>query len=265
MRLTCTFSISRGLPGVRGDAVDNGVVTTDLGAPAQTHRRPQKRPTVGDRIRFVFEVIGELLITFGIVVLLFAVYELKVTDIRAAATQRGLSSELQRNWAGSTPTRPNGPDPLVQPVKGQPFAEIRMPRLGADYTRVVVEGVDHDDLKKGPGHYPGTTLPGQIGNTVISGHRTTYGAPFSNLDKLRPGDVVDIQVRYRTYHYRVTGTRIVSPDQRSVLLPVPDRPGVVPSDRILTMTTCNPKYSAAQRMVVFAAMRPGDYTDATRG
>lgn len=208
-------------------------------------------------------MIGELLITFGIIVLLFAVYELKVTDLRNAATQRGLSSELQRTWAGDRPSRPGGPDPVVQPVKGQPFAVIRIPRLGSGYSKVVVEGVDHDDLKKGPGHYPRTALPGQVGNTVISGHRTTYGAPFGNLDKLRPGDVVDLQVQYRTYHYHVTGTRIVSPDQRSVLLPVPDRPGVVPTDRILTMTTCNPKFSAAQRMVVFAVMRPGDYTDST--
>lgn len=204
-----------------------------------------------------------MLITFGIIVLLFAVYELKVTDLRNASTQRGLQHDLAQAWAGGGPARPHGPDPQVDPVKGQPFAVVRVPRLGDDYSRAVVEGVDHDDLKKGPGHYPKTALPGQIGNTVISGHRTTYGAPFSNLDRLRPGDVVDLQVRYRTYHYRVTGTRIVSPDQRSVLLPVPDRPGAIPTSRFLTMTTCNPKYSAAQRMIVFAEMRPGDYTDAT--
>lgn len=246
----------------RRTGVDNGGMATDLQAPAQGSRSPRRRSSTGDRIRFVFEVLGELLITFGIIVLLFAVYELKVTDLRAAATQRGLQSDLQQAWAGAAPSRPNGPDPVVTPVKGQPFAVIRVPKLGADYSRVVVEGVDHDDLKKGPGHYPKTALPGQVGNAVISGHRTTYGAPFSNLDRMRPGDVVDLQVRYRTYHYRVTATRIVSPDQRSVLLPVPDRPGVAPTGRLLTMTTCNPKFSAAQRLIVFAEMRPGDYTDA---
>jgi sortase A len=207
------------------------------------------------------QVLGELLITFGVIVLLFAVYELKVTDLRAASTQRGLQNQLTKTWAGGAPTRPNGPDPAVTPVSGEPFSVLRVPRLGAGYSRVVVEGVDHDDLQKGPGHYPKTALPGQVGNTVLSGHRTTYGAPFSNFDRLRAGDVVDLQVRYRTYHYRVTGTRIVSPNQSSVLLPVPDRPGVKATTRLLTMTTCNPRFSAAQRLIVFAEMRPGDYTD----
>ncbi len=235
---------------------------TDLRERSADRGRAPRRRTTGDRVRLGFEVLGELLITFGVVVLLFAVYELKVTDWQTAATQRGLASDLQQAWSGAGPGRPGGPDPTVEPVEGKPFAVLRIPRLGDDYSRVVVEGVSHADLQKGPGHYPGTALPGAVGNTVISGHRTTYGAPFSNVDALRPGDVIDIQVRYRTYHYRVTGTRIVSPDAREVLLPVPDRPGVVPTERLLTLTTCNPKYSAAQRLVVVAQMKPGDYTDA---
>src|SRR3978361_2217980 len=105
---------------------DNGLVVTEVQAPAPAGGRPPTRSTAGDRVRFAFEVLGELLITFGIVVLLFAVYELKVTDLRNAATQRGLSSDLQRVWNGQTPTRPGGPDPVVNPVKGQPFAIIRM-------------------------------------------------------------------------------------------------------------------------------------------
>src|SRR3954468_18052902 len=240
---------------------DNGGVTTDR-AERSTHRaRLARRRTTGDRIRFAFEVLGELLITFGIVILLFTVYELKITDLRTAATQRGLQSDLQQEWAGNAPARPNGPDPVVEPLEGKPIALLRVPRLGEDYSRVVVEGVSHADLQKGPGHYPDTALPGAVGNSVISGHRTTYGAPFSSADELRQGDLIDVQVRYRTYHYRVTATRIVSPDAREVLLPVPDRPGVVAEDRLLTLTTCNPRYSAAQRLIVFAQMRPGDFTD----
>jgi sortase A len=201
------------------------------------------------------------LITFGVIVLLFAVYELKVTDYRAAATQHGLSSQLDRQWAGQRTPRPGGPDPVVRPVEGQPFAVLRVPRFGADYSRVVVEGVNHDDLQKGPGHYPGTALPGQVGNVVISGHRTTYGAPFNRADELKPGDPIDVRIAYRTYHYRVTGSRIVSPNESGVLLPVPDQPGARQSGRLLTFTTCNPKYSAKQRLIVFATMRPGDVTD----
>jgi sortase A len=213
-------------------------------------------------VRLVVGVVGELLITFGVVVLLFAVYELKVTDLRTASTQRGLQHELERTWAGPGPTRPNGPDPAPTVAEGEPLAVLRVPKLGDDYSRVVVEGVTHEDLKKGPGHYPKTALPGQVGNLVISGHRTTYGAPFSNLDRLRPGDVVDVQVRYRTYHYRVTRTKIVSPDAKDVTLPVPEQPGATPTARSLTLTTCNPRYSAAQRLIVFGEMAPRDYTDA---
>lgn len=262
-------------PAVRGEATDslrpagrarvrradNGRVTTDLRERSQYQARPHRRRTTGERVRLCFEVLGELLITFGVVILLFAVYELKITDLRTASTQRGLQSDLQQAWAGDGPARPNGPDPTVTPQVGEPLAVMRVPRLGADYSRVVVEGVGRDDLKKGPGHYPGTALPGAVGNSVVSGHRTTYGAPFSNVDRLRPGDVIDVQVRYRTYHYRVTGTRIVSPDAREVLLPVPYQPGAAAKDRLLTLTTCNPKYSAAQRLIVFAQMKPGDYTD----
>src|SRR4051794_2430137 len=111
-------------------------VATDVQASARRSRRSSRRATPGDRIRFAVGVLGELLITFGIVVLLFAVYELEVTDLRAAATQRGLSNDLQQAWAGDTPARPGGPDPVVVPVKGQPFAVLRVPRLGQNYSRV---------------------------------------------------------------------------------------------------------------------------------
>ena len=238
-----------------------GPVSTHAEAPARSRVTRPGRRTAGDRLRLLIQVLGELLITFGIVVLLFAVYELKVTDIRAASTQRGLEADLNRAWAGPPPTTQRVADPAVAPEVGQPFAVLRVPRLGEDYSRVVVEGVGHEDLKKGPGHYPRTALPGQVGNAVLSGHRTTYGAPFSNVDHLAPGDAIDIQVSFRTYHYRVTGSRIVNPDQSSVLLPVPDQPGVRPTARLLTVTTCNPRFSAAQRLIVVAEMKPGDYTD----
>lgn len=247
-----------------GSVADNDRVTTHLGTRGAGSVRPsRRRSTLGDRVRFGFEVLGELLITFGVVVLLFAVYELKVTDLRTAASQRSLQSDLTRLWGAAPAPRPNGLDPVVAPVPGEPLALLRVPRLGDDYSRVVVEGVGRDDLQKGPGHYPGTALFGGVGNSVVSGHRTTYGAPFSNADRLRAGDVIDVQVRYRTYHYRVTGTRIVSPDASGVLLPVPDRPGQKATGRLLTLTTCHPRFSAAQRLIVFAEMRPGDYTDVT--
>ncbi len=117
--------------------------------------------------------------------------------------------------------------------------------------------MSRDDLEDGPGHYPGTALPGQIGNMVMSGHRTTYGHAFNRLAELRTGDVISLQVRTRTYVYHVIRTQIVDPNDTSVIFPVPGDLHATPTERLLTMTTCNPEYSAAQRLIVTAEMTGG--------
>ncbi len=144
--------------------------------------------------------------------------------------------------------------PSLNVPDGQGFAVLRIPRLGSGYHWVVVEGVNEGDLQEGPGHYPGTAWPGQVGNVVISGHRTTYGHPFKRFAELRPGDVVSLQVATHYYTYKVLGTQIVDPSDIAVIWPVPGKFGVKPTKRLLTMTTCNPEYSAAQRMVVTAEL-----------
>ncbi len=216
--------------------------------------------------------------------LLFAAYELKITDYRAAATQHRLQQQLSRTWTEpevvptrdkgpaattATPTRPAkdrlGITPPPAVLDSQGFAVIRIPRFGADYHWVAVEGVSTSDLEMGPGHYPGTALPGQIGNVVFSGHRTTYGHPFWDADLLRPGDAIDIQVRDRIYRYRVTGSRNVDPSDIAVTYPVPDQPGVKPTSRLLTLTTCTPRFSAAQRLVVSAELAVNDVLPAPVG
>ena len=127
---------------------------------------------------------------------------------------------------------------------GQAIGRIRMPDIGASY--VVVEGTDGAALRKGPGHYPGTPLPGMPGTVGVAGHRTTYLAPFNKLDKLNKGDVVRIEMPYAVVSYRVEQTRIVKPTALWVTRSVG-------YDR-LVMTACHPKYSAAQRYVVFAEL-----------
>ena len=207
-------------------------------------------------------VIGELLITFGVIVFLFIFYELKITDWQTAATQHRLSHQLQAQWQApvnppvATKTKPVA-DPPPKVVEGQGFAILRIPRFGSGYHWVVVEGVSHNDLEEGPGHYPGTALPGQLGNMVISGHRTTFGHPFNRFAELRGGDIVSLQVRTHVYRYRVIGTQIVDPGDISVIFPVPGKFGAKPTRHLLTMTTCNPEYSAAQRMVVTAELVGG--------
>ena len=206
--------------------------------------------TRGDRVRQVLRGVGQLLITLGVIVLLFCVYELKVTSLYTEQQQSELDKRLTRTWA-SAPVTPSTPSAVpVVPALGAAFARIYLPTLGRSQEHVVVEGVGKADLKRGPGHYPGTAAPGAIGNVVISGHRTTYGAPFNRLDELHVGDPIVVETRDFFYTYLVTGTTIVSPSALGETDPVPNRPGVKATQRILTLTTCNPKYSAKTRLVV---------------
>ena len=121
---------------------------------------------------------------------------------------------------------------------------LRIPRLDLD--KVVVEGTDVASLRKGPGRQPGTALLGQPGNAVIAGHRTTYGAPFYRLDELQPGDPIIVEVPGGELSYTVTGSQIVEPTDVWILDPTED-------DR-LTLFTCTPRFSAAQRLVVTASL-----------
>ena len=140
------------------------------------------------------------------------------------------------------------PDPSVEPVAvGAGIARIVIPRIGLD--AVVVELADMQDnesLKEGPGHINGTAYPGQVGNCVISGHRTTYGAPFRNVNELQPGDDIILRTAGGEYIYKVAGTRIVEPTDLSVL-----EQG---TDKRVTLTACHPWYSASQRIIVTAVM-----------
>ncbi|MCW2667657.1 MAG: hypothetical protein JWN57_2619 [Frankiales bacterium] len=200
--------------------------------------------------------IGELLITIGLIGLLFCVYELEVTSLYTDRQQAALRDELARSWAEPTAVPGHAVPPAAIGI-GAALAVVRAPRLGADWRQVVLEGISVADLKRGPGHDPGTALPGQIGNVVVSGHRTTYGAPFENLDRLVPGDPIVVETRDSWFTYRVTGTLIVRPDQIEVTAAVPGRPGVAPAQRLLTLTTCHPKYSARARLVVQARLQGG--------
>jgi len=209
--------------------------------------------TRGDRIRWVLRGIGQLYITAGVLVLLFCVYELSFTSAYASQQQEKLGKALTEEWSSPTPPPRQGPT-LPSSSLGKAFARIYFPTLGKDEIHVVVEGVGKEDLKKGPGHYPGTDLPGQLGNVVISGHRTTYGAPFNEIGELRSKDAIVVETRTAYFTYRVEKTFIVKPTAVGVTFHVPDQPGAVPTRRLLTLTTCHPKYSAKQRLIVRAVL-----------
>lgn len=127
---------------------------------------------------------------------------------------------------------------------GDPMGRIRADAIGL--SEVVVQGTGSADLRNGPGHYPGTPVPGERGTVAIAGHRTTYGAPFRRLDDLGRGDRIELEMPYGDFTYRVERTRIVPP----TALWVTNR---VDHDR-LVLTACHPLYSAAQRIVVFARL-----------
>jgi LPXTG-site transpeptidase (sortase) family protein len=133
------------------------------------------------------------------------------------------------------------------PEKGEPVGRLVIPKIDLDWT--IVEGVGAAELRKGPGHMPRTPVPGQYGNSVLSGHRTTYGAPFHNLDRLEPGDRFTVETLIGVHTYEVVSLRIVAPDHVWV---IQHREG-----SWLTLTTCHPKYSSQQRLIVFAKLVDG--------
>lgn len=186
----------------------------------------------------------------GTLLLLFVAYQLWGTGIYEAQQQSNLTSQFHaeqakvrhaaRPVAGTTTTTA----PLPPPPEGQAVGIIRIPKIGVE--RTIVQGISVPDLRSGPGHYPDSPMPGQIGNAAIAGHRTTYGAPFSRLDELAPGDKISVATLSGTFTYTVTEQLIVTKADVYVLDPTPDA--------TLTLTTCHPKYSAAQRLVVKARL-----------
>lgn len=129
-----------------------------------------------------------------------------------------------------------------RPLPGDALGEIRIPAVGI--SEYFIEGTDLDDLRKGPGHYPDTALPGERGTVAIAGHRTTYGAPFRDLDKVERGDRIELDMPYGTFVYRVQRTQIVAPTDVWVTKDV--------GYKRLVLSACHPLYSAAERIIVFA-------------
>ena len=207
----------------------------------ETSVRP-RAPTGVRRSGFarVLRAGGWTLITAGILVLLFVVYELFVTNLITDRHQTELRQDLTQQFRrGGT----HSVDP-PEPIPGGALGILRIPRIDLDVA--VVEGVGVTELKKGPGHYPKTPLPGRGGNVGIAGHRTTYGRPFWGLDRLRTGDEISLRTARGTFVYEVRWKRVVDPNFDQVLDHT-RRP-------VLSRTTCNPRFSAAERLVVRARL-----------
>jgi sortase A len=221
--------------------------------------------TPGKQSRYL-AIAGRTLLGMSLLIALFLLYQLFVTDFINSRSQAAAADELvvvlaQRRDDLTSPstTTPASttttaqivelPELMVEPEVpvGEPFARLIIDRIALD--AVVFEGVDRTTLKSGPGHMPGTPLPGQPGNAVISGHRTTYGRPFYELDLLVVGDEIEVETALGISTYAVREILVVAPTDVWV------------ADNIdgawLTLTTCHPRFSAAERLVVQAELIEG--------
>jgi sortase A len=146
------------------------------------------------------------------------------------------------------------PDADRPPSEGDPIARIDIPAIGVEKT--IVQGVQRQTLRAGPGHYPSTPMPGQPGNTAIAGHRTTHGAPFLDIDRLEPGDHIEVETADGLFRYAVEGHEVGDGTLKGHIIVRPSDVGVIgdQGDDRLTLTACHPRYSARERIIVTAVL-----------
>jgi sortase A len=227
-----------------------------------------ERPKAPHDWRWTVGLIGRILIVTGLLMFAFVAYQLWGTGIQTARAQNDLDTQFQEllqststststtsttaptettDGTTTTSTIPVAPAQVI--AAGTPVAQLHIDRIGLSWT--VVEGVGTDDLRKGPGHFPETPMPGQLGNAAIAGHRTTYGAPFYDLDELQPGDLIEVDTLAGRFVYSVTGSTVVNPSEYAAVIPTVD-----PNTATLTLATCTPIGTARQRLIVKAVLVP---------
>jgi sortase A len=247
--------------------------------PPVSHEKVSRwdRPKPPHDWRWVVDMIGRTLIGLGLMMFAFVAYQLWGTGIQTAQAQRSLSRDFEEQLAKTPPvttttvpvtTSPATTEPAPTtsvaaptttapvlpvakpiPAEEEAVARLEIPRMNLN--RIVVEGATADALTKGPGHFPETPLPGQLGNAAIAGHRTTHLHPFFDIDKLQPGDEIVVTTLNGRYTYSVTGTEVVGPDDYNLVIPTTDV-----TKATLTLVSCTPRYSASNRIVVHSELVP---------
>lgn len=236
-------------------------------------------------VQWAVQIFGELLITLGCILILFVAWQLWWTNIAANSAQKDAVQSLvqefdaapeaeavqethQAQGAENTPSSDNPTpehtetyDPLTPPITqapayGEVYGVVYIPRLGEGYARPLAEGVGTDVLDTlGLGRYQGTQLPGEYGNLALAGHRQTNGAVLDHIDLLQSGDNIYVRTAEGYYTYRVYASKIVLPHEVEVIAPNPDAPGAPLAEadrRLLTLTSCHPRYGDTERYVVHA-------------
>ncbi|MCX4692225.1 class E sortase [Streptomyces sp. NBC_01408] len=233
--------------------------------------RPE-RPRPDVVLRLVVRTFSEVCLTAGTLIVLFVAYVLLWTGVKADRAMDGEMERLRDRWSAAPaaapqaappqPAPPQAAPPQPQPVPepaaypaGRAFAEMYIPRFGPDWNKPVLEGTGTELLKKGLGHYEGTAGLGATGNFSVAGHRRTYGDPFKDFPRLRPGDAVILKDATTWYTYTIRGGPLRTlPTEVGVVDPVPQRSPFTAPGRYLTLTTCDPEWGHSHRLVVWAEL-----------
>ena len=214
--------------------------------------------------RLVVRGIGELCLTLGALLLLLCVYQLFWTNVTSAQAIAASRDELTQQWRDAPHAQGSAAAPLVAPPYGTSFALLYIPRLKDKVWGLpLAEGTGKDVLARGAGHYVASAMPGEVGNFAIAAHRSTHDEPFANFPDLQAGDKVYVQTKDTWYVYTLTkDDSTLAPSDVWVVDPVPGRPAATPTERLLTMTTCTPRYGSTGRWAWWGTLTAQSSTSA---
>lgn len=235
------------MPGSTGKQGDENRI--EGGQVSQRRARADKR---SGGLASAVGIIGEVFMTLAVICALYVVWQLWWTGVQAEHSQleaRQASSWSRPSGGGDKIAQPQKGNPPVQPGKaktGDLIGQIYIPRFGSLWQRNVVEGTDAAQLANaGLGHYPTTQMPGELGNVGIAGHRSGYGEPLAHVDEFQAGDAIVLRTKDYWYVYHYTKHKIVLPEQIDVVAPNPENPTEAATKRMITLTTCEPRYTTA--------------------
>lgn len=218
--------------------------------PENGQRKPKKSGSV---LTSVVGIIGELFLTLAVICALYILWQLWWTGVVSEQTQDKQAN--QSSWVD--PSKDGNSYKIAKPQKGDPpiekapatggiVGQIYIPRFGDQWKRLVVQGITPDQLARhGMGHYPMSQMPGEMGNFAVAGHRSGYGEPLGNVPDFKKHDAIVMRTKDYWYVYYYTSHEIVLPTETSVVAPVPHHVGETPTHRLITLTTCEPRYTTA--------------------
>ncbi|MDR0432100.1 MAG: class E sortase [Bifidobacteriaceae bacterium] len=237
--------------------------------PASDDADPRRRIPIG---AILTGILGEILITVGVILGLYVVWEIVWSSVEARPEQAHALEIVHERAAYVEPVTVEqiGPSEapvfapeytdnfptITGPINSEPWLSLHVPRWSYDYNVAIAEGVEDPVINRGLiGHYPDTQNPGEMGNFATAAHRITHGEPFARIQELHNGDELIVETDEYYLVYEMYDQRIVEPTDISVIWPVPGQAGVAPERRLITLTTCHPRYTSTHRYIVWGELR----------